>query len=769
MAATSRPRSNGAAPRSVRRRGTGPTWGQRIRTFFGVVLMLLLLLTVTGIGYFAYLFNETAKRLPNPDNLIDYSPGGITEIFATDKDPKTGKYLLLGRVFAQNKEFIPVTQIPKALQNATVAIEDERFYDHSGIDPQGIARAIYKDITEKRMGQGGSTLTQQLARNVYLNQNKTFDRKLQEMLLAIQIEKNYSKEQILEMYLNEVCYGVNTFGVKAAAKVYFGKLPKDLTLAEVALLAGLPQQPARLEPFGHKKAAIERRNVILAKMAELGYIKPQQSKAAQKQGVNLVAQQSRLRTDFKAPYFTHYVIRQLTEKYGWETVSKRGLKVYTTLNWKMQQEAERALINGVMKNRDQGVTDGALVCIEPQTGYIRAMVGGMDFKKDQFNFATQGNGRQPGSSFKAVVYATALESRRWGPDSSINDSQRSYGGYSPGNHGRYHGWVPARSAFAYSYNAAAVWLANEVGINRVVDTGERLGLPREKMRPTLALALGAYPMTPLEMASAYSVFPNHGSRARPMVIRTVQDGEGVTLVENTPSIDQAVLSESTAAGVSSMMADVVDHGTAAGADGIHEVPNARGKTGTTNDSRDAWFIGYTPELTTAVWVCGIQRTTKKGRLVTRYRPMDNVYGGSACAPIWARFMKAAIPIQRSSGQPTQPLPEKTVAPVASEKRRYRRRLTRADNPGSYSNAGYRSPERSVRPAALPAATPRAEPTPVLQPVAVEEKPDPLPPASDSTAGDGAAEGGVSAPKTENNGFDTPPDAGNAGNQQRVAG
>jgi penicillin-binding protein 1A len=332
------------------------------------------------------------------------------------------------------------------------------------------------------------------------------------MLLAIQIEKNYSKEQILEMYLNEVCYGVNTFGVKAASKAYFGKLPKALTLAEVALLAGLPQQPARLEPFGHKKAAIERRNVILTKMAELGYITEKQAKAAKKEGVNLVPAQSLLQTNFKAPYFTNYVLRQLVETYGSDAVYKTGMKVYTTLNWQMQQEAERALINGVMNKRRDGVTEGALVCLEQQTGFIRAMAGGIDYKRDNFNFATQGLGRQPGSAFKAFVYASAFETldrdgdRRWRPESRIDDSQHTYSGYTPGNHGRYHGWVSARTAFTHSYNAAAVWLANEVGIKRVMDTAVKLGLPAEKMRPTLALALGAYPMTPLEMASAYSVF-----------------------------------------------------------------------------------------------------------------------------------------------------------------------------------------------------------------------------------------------------------------------
>ena len=326
---------------------------------------------------------------------------------------------------------------------------------------------------------------------------------------------------------------------------------------------------------------------------------------------------------------------------------------------------------------------------------------------------------------------------RWGPESEVDDSQHTYHGYTPGNHGRYHGMVSARTAFAFSFNAAAVWLANEVGIQRVIDTAVKLGLPSDKMKPTLALALGAYPMTPLEMASAYSAFPNHGSRAHPMAVRRIVDGQGVVLIDNKPQIDQAVISESAAAGVSSMMADVVSRGTAAGAEGIHEIEDARGKTGTTNDSKDAWFVGYTPELTTAVWVCGIQRSIKNKKQITRYRPMGDVYGGSACGPIWARFMKAAVPIQRQSGQPIQPLPEKVV-PVASsdgdgETRHYRRRRRREENPRNYSNDGYGG-DTGIAKTETPAAKAveeKPEPTPAAEKEKPAEKQAPPPPAENT--------------------------------------
>jgi len=692
MAGTSRTqttagRTSGTPPR--RRRRQGPTWLQRIATFFGVLLMLILMVTAGAIGYATYLFRETAKNLPTPDNLLDYSSGGITEIYATDKDPKTNKYILLGRVFAQNKEYLSITGIPKIVQDATVAIEDERFYTHPGIDLQGIARALYKDVRSKRVEEGASTITQQLARNktfavdvpakngdkdaptvFRLGRQQTISRKLKEMVLAMQIEKNYSKEQILEMYLNEVCYGGNNYGIKAASETYFGKEPAKLSLAEAALLVGLPKNPTGYYPYRHLERAVNRRNVVLAKMAELHYITPAQSKAAQQQKVKLIPPVTHTETDFKAPYFTNYVLRQLIDdpRYGYDAVYRGGLKVYTTLNWQMQQEAEKDLVEGVKNFHNEGVTEGALVCIEPRTGFIRTMVGGTDFKHNQFNNVTQGR-RQPGSSFKAIVYSAAFDMypNRFGAEKDVNDSSRTYGreNYRPQNHGGvYHGWLRAESAFASSYNAAAVWLANEIGVKRVIEYAQRMGIT-SPLSPNLSLALGSNAVTPLEICSAYTTFANGGSRAHPMAIRMVQDNEGAILENNAPTVDVQVLKPSTVENMRQMMKAVVDYGTAANAAGIHDIPEARGKTGTTNDSRDAWFIGFTPELTTAVWVCGVRRTLDKHKhVVVKYLPMQDVYGGSACAPVWAAFMKVAIPIQRQSGEQPQPVATRIVPKVA---------------------------------------------------------------------------------------------------------
>jgi penicillin-binding protein 1A len=524
------------------RRRRASSFGRGVATILGYVTLLVLVSMVVGIVFVAGVFRKVAEDLPSPDTLLNYNPGGITEIYATDKDPRTGKNVLLGRVFSQNKEFVPITQIPAVLKNATIAIEDHRFFSHPGVDLQGIARAVYVNARGGRLleGQGGSTLTQQLARNIYLTQKKTLSRKAQEIMLAIQIEKNYSKQQILEMYLNEVYYGAGAYGVQAASKVYFGKPVKDLSLSQAALLAGLPQQPSRFDPFVDKKASIARRNTVLAKMAELGYITPQKSKVAQSNGVFLIPPRPKNDGEFKAPYFTNYVIRQLVERYGHEVVYTGGLKVYTTLNWKMQQSAEAALVEGVRRGRRARVTQGALISLEPRTGYIRAMVGGVDFKENQYNNAVQGR-RQPGSSFKVIVYTAAFDTNQYGPDSRVNDapfSLRTGKGkwWRPQNYGGgYRGWVSVRQAMTYSYNTPAVRVVDKIGPSTVISYARKMGI-MSPLQPYVPIALGSDAVSPLEMAAAYSIFPNYGNRAEPMSIIRVVNHQREVLEENRPSV-----------------------------------------------------------------------------------------------------------------------------------------------------------------------------------------------------------------------------------------
>lgn len=712
--------------------------------FFGFVILFLLLGGIAAAGFAAYLVQETQRYLPESDKLLAYEPSGITRIYATDKDPKTGQLVELARIYSKYQEFAPITAIPDALKNATVAVEDERFYNHRGIDPEGIARAIYKNIIRRDLSEGASTITQQLARNIFLTYKKTWTRKLQEMMLAILLEKNFSKEQILEMYLNEASYGNNTSGVKAAANLYFGREPKDLSLSQCALLAGLPQQPARLEPFKHKEAAIKRRNVVLMKMRELGYVTPEACETSQKNGVFLISAAPSVRTKMKAPFFTTYVIGQLKKEYGAEQLNSGGFQVYTTLNYAMQREAERALLNGVMNARRTGVTEGALVSVEPRTGYIRAMVGGVDFAKRQFNNAAQG-GRQPGSSFKPFVYATAMARLGYGPYSTVDNSRRSYGKYRPGGGGP-SGATSLISAVTWSYNNAAVNTLNRVGTRNVMATAKSLGV-KSPLGPTLSLALGAYEVTPLEMASAYSAFANHGSHAAPMAIIRVVDQEGVMLANNLPRVNAATLPESAVAGIGETLRAVVERGTASKAAGIHDVADAHGKTGTTNDNKDAWFVGYTPELSTAVWVCGL-RYEKRGKFVVPiYRRMagagGETTGGQVCAPIWARFMKAAVPLQRAAKLPRlvpsekllkkagEPDPEATPAP------RRRRRRRRTVEPEQAAPVETRTPDATPRPNRTEPVpeTPVEEPKPA--PAPPEEPPTPPadPPAPEPEPGD----------------------------------
>ncbi len=703
-----------------------------VGVFLGFLTLLGLLIGIAVAGYTAYQVQEASRFLPQNDKLLDYQKGGITTIYATDKDPKTSQLVVLGRIYSQYKEFAPITEMPDILQKATIAIEDERFYKHRGIDFEAIARAVYKNIKSGEMSEGASTLTQQLARNVFLTQKKTMSRKLQEILLAILLEKNFSKEQILEMYLNEVCYGVNTFGAKAAAKVYFGRDLKNLSLSQAALIAGLPQSPTRLEPFRHKDAAIKRRNLVLKKMAQLGYITPEKCKEAQGNGVFLISERPSIRTEMKAPFFTTYVIRQLKKEYGEEKLNTGGLQVYTTLNYAMQKEAERAIINGVMKASGTGVTQGAIVSLEPRTGYVRAMVGGVDFGKYQYNNAAQG-GRQPGSSFKPIVYVTAmaLHPNRYGPDSEVDNSHKTYGkGYSPNGSGP-SGSVPMRTAIAWSYNRAAVNTANDIGVSNVIGTARKLGIT-SALEPNLSLALGSYEVTPLEMASAYSAFANHGSHAAPMAIIRVVDQDGVILANNQPRVNAAMIPESAVAGIGSALRDVVEYGTAAKAEGIHDVTDAHGKTGTTNDNKDAWFVGYTPELSTAVWVCGLHYVKRGKLLVPVYQRMagagGETTGGHVCAPIWARFMKAAVPIQRAAKLPRLVPAEKTVNvgdPEASPSptpRRHRRRrhadISPDAEPTPQTNA---TPDARVS-TPTPEAVPEVKPDPRKEDAKPETKP-----------------------------------------------
>ena len=612
----------------------------RLTKVFRVCTVVVVLLTfiVLGSGYFVI---RAARGLQanSAADLKNETPSGVTTIYAADVNPQTGKHLELGTVSNRYQINVKLSEIPQNLKQATIDIEDERFYEHNGVDFRSLARAAYRNVVRWKLSEGASTLTQQLAINRLLTRKKTIDRKLQGMVLAVQIEKTLSKDTILERYLNEVNYGGNIYGVAAAAKYYFNKPLGDLTVSECAYIAGLPQRPAYTNPFRNPDAAISRRNVVLAKMRDLGHITPDGYQAAVMEVPSIMPDAPKIRTQFRAPHFTNWVLRKLVKEHGSDRIYRGGLKVYTTLSLELQRRAVEALKEGLQDGSDSGVTEGAVVSIDPTNGYVRAMVGSSDYAKTNFNYAT---GRsQCGSTFKPFVYAAAFADNKLAltPDSSRFDGPITYGDWTPKNYGgRYsYGRVSIRSAVASSKNTIAVKVASEVGINNVIATAKRAGLD-VPMNRDLTLALGTAAVSPLELTTAYCTFANSGTAVKPVAIVGIIDGDGDSIpVEGIESTRNAI-SAAAVRSVDECLKAVIDYGSAAGARGIHQVEGARGKTGTTSDNRDAWFVGYTPSLVTTVYMCGVRRINENGKEVVRYLPMEGVTGGRVCAPVWSAIM-----------------------------------------------------------------------------------------------------------------------------------
>lgn len=623
-----------------RRQKNGLTPVSRVTKISRVVTVVVILLTVVVLttGYFVLRAARGLEANAAAD-LKNETPSGVTTIYAADINPATGKHLELGTVSNRYQINVKLAEIPNNLKQATIDIEDERFYEHNGVDFRSVARAVYRNVLRWKLSEGASTLTQQLAINRLLTRKKTIDRKLQGMVLAVQIEKTLSKDTILERYLNEVNYGGNIYGVAAAAKYYFGKPLSDLSVSECAYIAGLPQRPAYTNPFRNPEAAINRRNVVLAKMRDLGHITPDSYQAAVMVDPAIMADAPKIRTQFRAPHFTNWVLRKLVKEHGSERIYRGGLKVYTTLSLELQRRASEALKEGLQDGSDSGVTEGAVVSMDPSNGYVRSMVGSSDYAKTNFNYAT---GRsQCGSTFKPFVYAAAFGDNRLGltPDSSRFDGPTTYGDWTPKNYGgRYsYGRVSIRSAVASSKNTIAVKVASEVGIKNVIATAKRAGLD-VPMNRDLTLALGTAAVSPLELTTAYCTFANTGMAVKPVAIVGIIDGDGDSIpIEGIESTRNA-LSSAAVRFVDECLKAVIDYGSASGARGIHQVEGARGKTGTTSDNRDAWFVGYTPKLVTTVYMCGVKRVSVNGKEAVRYLPMEGVTGGRVCAPVWAAIM-----------------------------------------------------------------------------------------------------------------------------------
>lgn len=523
---------------------------------------------------------------------------------------------VIGKLFEENRIVVPFSQMPQQLQQAMVAVEDERFYQHFGIDIFSIVRAMWHNIKAGAIIEGGSTITQQLVKNAMLTQEQTWSRKIKDIILALILERRYSKQEILEAYLNQIYFGEGVYGVEAAAQQYFGKHAKDLTLSECAMLAGLPRNPEYYSPYAHPQEAKGRRNLVLNKMAEQKYITRQQAEAASQEPVSLTGKKPRIA---QASYYMDYVAGKLVEKYGAQKVYRGGLKVYTSLDIDIQKAAEGVL----------GKYQGAVLAIEPQTGYIKAMVGGRDYQESQLNRATTFF-RQPGSLMKPFVYAAAID-QGYKQNDIIKDEPITINKYSPQNYDKkFRGPITMKKALRLSVNVAAVKMLNQVGIDTVMNYAANMGItsltPEDR---NLALALGGITngVTLLEITSAYTAFATNGIVCQPLAIIRVEDANGRVLEEHGIS-QRSVLSAETAYLVTDMLRAVIETSDGTGSAARIGRP-AAGKTGTTDDYRTAWFVGFTPGLAAGIYL-GNDDMTPVG-----------LAGGNAAA-LWGEFMSKAL-------------------------------------------------------------------------------------------------------------------------------
>jgi penicillin-binding protein 1A len=538
---------------------------------------------------------------------------------------------LIASLFRENRQIVVLADVPARLRQAVLAIEDERFYTHRGVDLRGIARALWRNLREGQLVEGGSTITQQLARNLFLTQERAISRKVAEILLALEIERRLTKDEILERYLNQVYFGQGAYGVEMAARVYFGKSVKDVTLPEAALLAGLIRGPSIYSPYRNFALAKTRQEIVLARMTALGMITARDAAAARKIRI-VLAPPSNALAGIRAPYYVSFILTRLLETYGEDLVYQGGLRVYTTLDPRLQALAEKAVRAGIesAQRRKLDVEQGALVAVDTETGAIRAMIGGVDFASSQFNRVWQAQ-RQPGSAFKIFVYATAIArgvtTTRLLDDTPVTYKIPGAEDWSPKNYDKkFSGPVTVRRALERSINVPAAKLLNELGPVQVIETARAMGI-ESPLQPHLSLALGSADVTPLEMARAAATLANGGLRVQPLAILKVTDTRGKVLEEHRPS--RAVgLAPEVAYIMTDLLRGVIERGTGTAA--AIGWP-AAGKTGTTDDYRNAWFIGYTRQLATVVWVGNDDNT-----------PMRRVVGGMVPAEIWAAFMRPAM-------------------------------------------------------------------------------------------------------------------------------
>ena len=689
----------------------------QLKRYLGSLVFVFLLCLSIALGATAGVLFVYNSDLPQVNSLEDYHPSLITEVYSDDGQ-------VIGSFALERRVIVTWDEIPQVVKDAITSVEDQNFFTHWGIDFYGIARAGLKDVMAGRVVEGGSTLTQQLSKNLFLTPERTFRRKIQEAMLAIQIERLYTKQQILTLYVNLHFMGHGQYGFAAAAEYYFGKELKDVNIEEAAMLAAIPRSPPNYSPIAHPDRALLRRNYAIDRMVAEKKITVAQGEDAKSHPIKIAEKQRR---DEVAPYFVEELRRYLEKKYGTFAVHEGGLKVYSTLNVEMQKAANAAVRAGLREYDkrhgwrgadrnllNEGVQDlasyelkdwklpvrtndiapgvvldltktgatvkigsyfaqltpqdiawtkamtaaeilkpgdvalfqirsmnpadkkvevtleqrpkvqGSLLAIEPKSGEIKAMVGGYDFDESKFNRSTQAL-RQTGSSFKPFVYTVAVDNGLR-PEDTILDAPVSFGNYSPGNYdGKYEGVITIRRALGDSRNIPAVKTLAKVGVQNLIPYVRRFGIT-SKIEPVLPIALGAADVTLIEMVSAYSTFPNDGVRVIPQMIRRVTDSEGNALEENFPELRDVIPAE-TARIMVDLMQEPVRGGTATKAQELKR-PVA-GKTGTTNDFTDAWFIGYTPSLTAGAWI-GFDEKVTLG---------DKETGGKAALPIWMDFIR----------------------------------------------------------------------------------------------------------------------------------
>lgn len=688
-----------------------------------------------GLG----IFYAQSDDLPWIDSIKDYKPSQATVVYSDDDE-------VLGRFSLEKGSPVPLKKIPKSLKDGVVAVEDARFYRHHGIDYQGMTRAFWVDVFSMSFKEGGSTITQQVAKNLFLSSEKSIKRKVKEVLLAVKMEKQLTKYEILDLYLNRIYFGHGVYGVEMAARTYFGKHVSELSLAECALLAGLPKAPSQYSPYVNFNRAKARQYIVLGRMVDEHFITKEEMLQAYRVPLQLRSLKNRMEL---APHLMEQIRVYLEDNYGEKEVYNGGLRVHTTINAKWQRTAVDALQEGlravdkrqgyrgpighqdpqkhkvkglageilapaavrpgevvtgtvlevepkfavvearglrgqislsdmawagkrlsldgskvvrngpvkkaadvlavgdivsvrirkvdmaakkaVLSLEQEPIVEGALVAIESSTGYVRAMVGGYDFTKSEYNHAVQAR-RQPGSAFKPFIYAAAME-HGYSPASVIDDAPITFDenlprSWKPENYDhKFYGSTTLREALAFSRNIPTIKLLQEVGVGRVIEFVQKTGI-KGPFQHDLTLALGSFSASPLELTSAYSVFAAKGVRSEPLFIKYVANAEGETLENHSPSYDDAI-DPATCYLATSMMQDVIRYGTGRRASAMGR-PLA-GKTGTTNNSVDTWFVGFSPTLTAGVWV-GFDNN----------RPMGRETGASAALPVWMRFMERAL-------------------------------------------------------------------------------------------------------------------------------